>query len=79
MGMIFIDEQYRGQGIAKEAALLFKKDYNNILWTIDPENKSSKKVAAFIGLKHHTTLFLKGKAWRHEPWLHDRKLEIWSD
>lgn len=79
MGMIFIDEQYRGQGIAKEAALLFKKDHDNILWTIDPENKSSKKVATFIGLRHHTTLFLKGKAWKHEPWLHDRKLEIWSN
>lgn len=79
MGMIYIDEKYRGQGIAKKAAFEFQKDYNNILWTIDPANVASKKVAKAIGLKHHTTLFLKGKSWRHEPWVHDRKLEIWSN
>lgn len=79
MGMIFINEDYRGQGIAKEAAYQFKREYKNLLWTIDPSNTPSKKVATSIGLSHNATLYLRGRAWRHEPWLHNRKLEIWSN
>ncbi len=79
MGMIFIDEAYRGKGIGKEAARLFKEKYPNILWTIDPVNIASKKVAGSIDLKHNATLYLKGMQWRHKPWSHERELEIWSN
>lgn len=79
MGMVFIDEPYRGKGYGKDGALLFKRDYHNILWTVDPGNDASKKVADYIGLQHNATLYLKDKSWRHEPWDHDRELEVWSN
>lgn len=79
MGMIFIDEPYRGKGYAKVAGHLFKRDYQNLLWTIDPTNDASKKVANDLGLKHNANLYLKERQWRHTPWGHDRILEIWSN
>ncbi len=79
MGMIFIDEPYRGQGLAKRAAELFKMQFPNILWTIDPTNEPSKKVASHIGLTRNATLYIRGTSWRHTPWEHDRRLEVWSN
>lgn len=79
MGMIFIDEPYRGKGYGKDAASLFQREFENILWTIDPVNEPSKKLASYIGLTHNQTLYIKGKIWRHEPWRHDRELEVWSN
>ena len=79
MGMIFIDEPYRGMGYGKDGVLLFMRMYENILWTVEPANESSKKLAAYVGLTHNVTLYLKGSSWRHEPWQHERELEIWSN
>ena len=79
MGMIFIDEPYRGKGIAKDAAYLFKDQFKNLVWTIDPSNEASKKVADYIGLTHNTTLYINGAAWKHTPWKHNRMLEVWSN
>lgn len=79
MGMIFIDEPYRGKGIAKIAGHIFKREHENLLWTIDPMNDASKKVATDLGLKHNASLYLKGREWRHSPWDHERVLEIWSN
>jgi RimJ/RimL family protein N-acetyltransferase len=66
-------------GFGREAARLFKGLYDNVLWTIDPTNEASKKVAAYIGLTHNATLYLKDRSWKHTPWGHDRELEIWSN
>lgn len=79
MGMIFIDEPYRGKGYGKDAATLFLERYKNLLWTIEPTNEPSKRLAAYIGLERNATLYLKGSAWQHKPWGHDRKLEIWNN
>lgn len=79
MGMIFIDEPFRGKGYAKEAARFFHRTYKNVLWVIDPLNEASKKVASSIGLTHNKTLYIKGTAWQHHPWQHERTLEIWNN
>lgn len=79
MGMIYIDEPYRGKSFAKIAASLFKDQYPNLLWTIEPSNIASKKVAEYIGLKHNVTLYTNGKAWKHTPWKHTGVLEVWSN
>lgn len=79
MGMIFIDEPFRGRGIAKEAARQFKQEYKNLLWTIEPTNDASKKVADYIGLQHNVSLYINGSVWKHEPWKHERVLEVWSN
>lgn len=81
MGMIYLDENYRGNGYAKQAASEFKNIYENVLWTVHEDNIASKKVAEFIGLKHHTTLFINDNSqWRHEPWKEaTHTLEVWSN
>lgn len=79
MGMIFIDEPYRGQGIAKQAAVQFIQEYPNLIWVIDPVNEPSKKVAAHIGLRHNVSLYTLGSLWRHKPWRHEKVLEVWSN
>lgn len=81
MGMIYVDENHRGKGYAKQAAKDFKDKFENILWTIDVDNEASKKVAASIGLTHNTTLYVSASGkWSHKPFGSAiRTLEIWNN
>lgn len=79
MGMIYLKEEARGKGIGKIAAKLFQEQYPNLLWVIDPRNIPSKRVAASVGLTMNGMLYTLGSRWKHTPWIHDAKLEIWSN
>lgn len=51
LGGIFINPEFRGQGIAGKLAEWLIDKYKNILWTADVSNSSSNKVATKQGLK----------------------------
>lgn len=81
MGMIFLDEEYRGKGYAKDAAWEFKRAYKKILWCVDPKNIPSIKVAQSINLQHTLDVYFdENMRWSHRPREECKKvLQVWRN
>ena len=68
IGTIYVDEQYRGQGITSEVVRLFKIQYPNLIWQCEQENINSCKAAEKAGFKLSHHVYFKNKnQWSFEP------------
>lgn len=83
MGMIYLDEDYRGLGIGKEASLKFKEWFNYMIWTCDPANEASKLLAKNLGLSYRNNIYYDAdKNWSHNEYeIKDyvRSIEVWTN
>ncbi len=68
MGQIYVLPDFRGRGIATEAARQFIQRYPNIVWSHQKMNIASQRVAEHLGLRQTALLYIDHDLkWHHVP------------
>lgn len=68
IGTIYISPEYRGQGISKQAMLLYMQLYPKQVWVAAETNIPSQSLAKSVGLTESGRLYIgEVKQWSHIP------------